>query len=93
MIQDQGFKYSSRYLWWVYKKMNLKKWNEIQDFVKLIQEWLSANVVQDGIPLYKWSGGKLVTTNSLHPGVISNVIYFKYEEDLLAFRLRFGIGA
>jgi len=91
MVQDQGFKYSSPYLWWIYNKMNLKERNEIQDFVKLIQEWLSANVVQDGIPLYKWSSGKLVTP--IYTGVVSNVLYFKHEEDLLAFKLKFGIGS
>lgn len=91
MVQDQGFKYASPYLWWIFNKMNIRDNNQILDFKSRIQEWLTENVVQDGKPLYRWSDGKLLTVLWDINKTISNVLYFKHEEDLLAFRLKFGI--
>jgi hypothetical protein len=80
--------------------MNLQWYYQLDDLLSEIQEWLTLNVYREGEITYKWSDGQLVTrfnryfTNLNKPTevIFSNVLYFKHEEDLLAFRLKFGIN-
>jgi hypothetical protein len=65
-----------------------------REIIHTMQEWLDDNVYRDGKYNYTWSkettyigGGN--TVGSLH--AVSAYIGFKYSDDLLAFKLKFGI--
>lgn len=75
------------------------------DLVLQYQTWLDETCIQNGKRNYKWSTADLTTKiPKLHtfgqqlgryPAreyyEFANALYFSYEEDLLAFRLRWGI--
>jgi hypothetical protein len=68
--------------------------NTILDITNDMQEWLSENVRHDGKNNYAWSESKFTINQFDNYEWIkfSESIAFKYEEDLLAFRLRWGIN-
>ncbi len=58
------------------------------------QNWLLECVVQNDNPNFYWSHGRLVTKFRGGDGVekyFANILRFKYKEDLLAFKLKFGM--
>jgi hypothetical protein len=73
------------------------------DLVLQYQHWLDETCIQNGKRNFKWSTGELTTVipkiRTFGSGnyplgeyyEFANVLYFSYEEDLLAFRLRWGI--
>lgn len=84
------FPYYSNFLNWVSVRENLNA-ETIFALTEAIQEWLSENVKVNGVNNYEWSY-KTKMINGAHGTVaFPEKIYFAYEEDLVAFRLRWGI--
>lgn len=68
--------------------------DEILSTVTKMEDWLANNVCRDGDFNYQWSNGNLRTEILNKNGNLikfSNNIRFRYEEDLLAFTIRFGL--
>ena len=89
------YPYSSEYLYALILDHNITDTSEIQDKINQIQEWLDENVNGDREFNYKWSHNGQVTTLLSSIGKqlnFSTFLRFRFEEDLLAFRLRFGIN-
>ena len=83
----------SAYLWWLINRENLRTQQALLDRTYQIQEWLNDTVSQSGLNNnYKWSlagtQGCIVDGCFFH-----NVLLFKYAEDLVAFKLKFGINS
>lgn len=67
-----------------------------------MQEWLSKNVKSNKGKSYRWGRDKLYmyidhltpsrSGNSIITKKFSRKLFFVYEQDLLAFRIRFGIN-
>lgn len=96
------FPHTCAHLWHLWNKEHLTG-KQILARTLEMQMWLDANCIVNGKRTFIWSieytkfpqdynvqysGFKGVNTISL-----ANCIYFKHEQDLLAFRLRWGIQA
>ena len=60
-----------------------------------IQDWLGEYVYRDGKNNYKWDYNGLTTTLLSNTGEQVNfcsVLRFRFKDDLLAFKLKFGIA-
>jgi hypothetical protein len=67
--------------------------NKILELTNQMQEWLSENVRCDGKNNYSWSENKIdLLVDPYQHLSFSDTISFRYETDLLAFRLRWGIN-
>lgn len=68
--------------------------DEILAIVMEMEDWLCKNVTGKGVHNYQWSIGALRTEILNRNGSFvkfSNSLRFRYQEDLLAFKLRFNI--
>jgi hypothetical protein len=92
-FSEPGYPYSCAYLWYMVAVLELSG-DEIFDITRSMQEWLYDNVRRDDQNNFKWSSKStsiIFSANSSTP-VFTNYISFKHAEDLLAFRLRWGIN-
>ena len=82
--------YSAAYLWWLIHREKLNG-RQILTRTFEMQDWLSDNVRDKGSPYcnnYNWAS---ISTN-IDGLLFANYLWFRHEVDLLAFRLRWGIG-
>jgi hypothetical protein len=85
--------YTSAYLWWLIHKQKLIGL-EIFEIQRKMHGWCCDCVAGKHRKgswenNFSWDSRSTIVDGFSFP----NCIWFKYEEDLLAFRLRFGIGS
>lgn len=87
--------YSCNWLWILIRRhKHVITAEQCFDYVFTHEGWLSDCVRRDGKNNYAWSQSHLITgihSSTGHSVNFSNILRFKYEEDLLAFRLRFDM--
>lgn len=89
---EPDYPYSCAYLWYMVAVLDLGG-DEILDITQSMQEWLYDNVRRDDQNNFKWSNKSTSIIFSANTYTLfTNYISFKHMEDLLAFRLRWGIN-
>lgn len=81
--------YSSDYLRDLIYRKRLNA-DEISVLVSEMKNWLYESVRKDTETTYYWSSASTMVYSG-NKKAFPDVLYFKYESDLLVFRLRWGI--
>lgn len=84
---------TSAYLWWLVHKQKLSG-DDIFHLTREMHDWCVDNVAGKHALGFWQNNFKWGEVSTYVEGYsFSDRIWFKYEEDLLAFKLRFGIGS
>lgn len=85
---NEDFKYISPLLWYVRYKNNISITESIDRYNKILI-WLQETCTRNNIQDYKLSSGEFVTKFKFNDTKyqIPNYIMFRYEEDVLTFKL------
>lgn len=78
----------SAYLWWLLNKEKMSG-KDILQFTFNVHSWLYDNIYDEKSPNMNWTGG----TTYIDGLRFYNLIWFRRAEDLVAFKLKFGIGS
>lgn len=89
------YPYCSEYLYSLILDQGIMDTHYILDITDQIQDWLGEYVYRDGKNNYRWDDNGLTTTLLSGTGnevIFCSVLRFRFEEDLIAFKLKFGIA-
>lgn len=83
--------HSSAWLWWCIHRERMVN-HQIEKRFYEINKWIIECNSATLFSTMRWSSGKLMTELYPRPALkLPNVLYFDHEEDLVVYRLRWGI--